>query len=92
MTPKRKIARIDLGKNRIDVEEIPTDLRLRFLGGRGLGAYLLFKSLPKGCDPLKPGNCLVFSTGLLGGTGAGPFEYGGVAGKSPSTQTISFSP
>jgi hypothetical protein len=90
MIPKRSIARIDLGKKRFESEEIPEELRFRFLGGRGLGAYLLFKSLPKGCDPLKPSNCIVISTGLLGGMGAALFECAAIAGKSQITRTISF--
>src|SRR3990172_435787 len=37
------------------------------MGGRGLGAYLLYQSTAKGIDPLSPENPLIFSAGLAQG-------------------------
>ncbi|MCD6362449.1 MAG: aldehyde ferredoxin oxidoreductase family protein [Synergistetes bacterium] len=55
-----------------------------FLGGKGMGAYLLYKEL-KGADPLSEENLLIFLTGPLTGT---PFPASGrmvVITKSPLT-------
>ncbi len=40
----------------------------RFLGGRGLGAALLFRHLANPADPFAPGNPLIFAVGPLTGT------------------------
>ncbi len=61
-----------------------TDLEL-YLGGKGLGLKLLYDRLTPGVDPLGPDNKIVFSTGVLLGTGApcsGRFE---AVTKSPLT-------
>ena len=39
-----------------------------FMGGKGVGAKLLFDQLPPRCEPLSPENILVFATGPLTGT------------------------
>lgn len=40
----------------------------KYVGGRGLGARLLFDMLPAKTNPLSPGNVLLFLTGPLTGT------------------------
>ena len=92
MALNRKIARIDLASHQVEVCHIPYEWRRKFLSGRGLGAYLLFRNLTRGCDPLKPPNCAVISTGILGATGAGFFECAGVSTKSPLTRLVTFFP
>jgi aldehyde:ferredoxin oxidoreductase len=52
MPLKRKIAYIDLTTGDIQTEPIPLEARKKFLGGRGLDAYLLYNHTKKGCDPL----------------------------------------
>ncbi|MFQ6078927.1 MAG: aldehyde ferredoxin oxidoreductase family protein, partial [Thermodesulfobacteriota bacterium] len=47
---------------------IPDEMREKYLGGRGLGARLLFDMLPANTDPLSPGNVLMFLTGPLTGS------------------------
>jgi len=57
----------------------------KYLGGRGLGARLLYDLLPAKTDPLSPGNVLLFLTGPLTGsmvTGSSKFV---VVTKSPLT-------
>ena len=57
----------------------------KYLGGRGLGARLLFDLLPAKTDPLSPENVLMFLTGPLTGsmvTGSSKFV---VVTKSPLT-------
>ena len=68
MALNRKIAYIDLDTEEIKLEPLPIEWRQKFIGGRGLDAYLIFKNIPKGCDPLGPDNVVVISAGLLVGT------------------------
>jgi aldehyde:ferredoxin oxidoreductase len=88
MALNRKIAYINLNSNEVDVQPIPREWRQKFLGGRGLNAYLLFKHTSPGCDPLGPDNTIIFSSGLLGGTLAAPLESALVAAKSPLTRLL----
>lgn len=65
-----KLMEIDLDTGRAEPREIDEKILRQFLGGRGLGAKLLFDSAPDGVDPLSPENPLVFATGPLTGTAA----------------------
>ncbi|UCF91163.1 MAG: aldehyde ferredoxin oxidoreductase family protein [Desulfobacterales bacterium] len=85
MALNRKIAYIDLDKDEIKVEPIPREWRRKFLGGRGLDAYLLYKHTPRGCDPLGPDNVAIISAGLLVGTLASASARTHVMAKSPLT-------
>ncbi len=51
-------------------EVVPLDSRTAqdFVGGRGLGARLLWDLAPVGCDPLGGDNPLIFATGPVTGT------------------------
>ncbi|MEM5790083.1 MAG: aldehyde ferredoxin oxidoreductase family protein, partial [Syntrophobacteraceae bacterium] len=55
-----------------------------YIGGEGLGAYLLYKELPPRTDPLSPANIIMFLTGPLNGT-ACPATRLNVSFKSPHT-------
>jgi aldehyde:ferredoxin oxidoreductase len=88
MTLNRKIAYIDLNSGEIDIQPIPKEWRRKFLGGRGLNAYLFFKQISPGCDPLGPSNTVVISSGLLSGTLTAPFECTQVVAKAPLTQLL----
>ena len=68
MALNRKIAYIDLSTGKIEIKPIPLDVRKKFLGGRGLDAYLLYNHTKKGCDPLGPDNTLMVSGGVLTAT------------------------
>lgn len=83
MALDRKIAYIDLTTGKIDIKPIPVDVRRKFLGGRGLDAYLLYNHSPKGCDPLGPENPLIVSGGLLTATLASATARTHVMAKSP---------
>lgn len=58
-----KLLTIDLGAKRTRSEQIPEDVFRRYLGGKGLGAYLLERLNPPGVDPLCPDNRLILTTG-----------------------------
>ncbi len=68
MALDRKIAYINLTTGDIEVKPIPIEVRRKFLGGRGLDAYLLYNHAPKGCDPVGPDNPLIISAGILTAT------------------------
>jgi aldehyde:ferredoxin oxidoreductase len=63
-----KTAFVNLSTGEVAVTETDAaDLR-RFLGGRGLGAKLLFDRVGPEVDPLSPDNLLIFTAGPLTGT------------------------
>jgi len=85
MPLNRKIAYIDLTTGDIQAKPIPLDVRKKFLGGRGLDAYLLYNHTKKGCDPLGPDNTLMISGGILAATCASATARTHVMAKSPLT-------
>jgi len=85
MALKRKIAYIDLSTGEIKTGTIPIKMREKFLGGRGLDAYLLYNHLPSGIDPFDPQNVVIISAGLLVGTSASASARTHVCSKSPLT-------
>jgi len=88
MSLNRKIAYIDLTTGEIEIKPIPLELRKKFLGGRGLDAYLLYNHTKKGCDPLGPENTLIVSAGPLVGTCASATSRTDFMAKSPLTGLI----
>ncbi len=80
-----RLLRVDLSEWKAREERVPERLLRKFIGGRGLGAYLALKEIPAGIDPFSPENKIYVLTGPLTGTGA--FESGRyhVVGKSPLT-------
>ena len=85
MPLNRKIAYIDLTTGDIQTESIPLEVRKKFLGGRGLDAYLLYNHTKKGCDPLGPDNTLIISGGILTATCASATARTHIMAKSPLT-------
>lgn len=80
-----KIARIDLNTGKTSIETIRPELSRLFLGGRGLGAYLLYRDNESGVDPLGPDNKLIVMTGPLSGTGSFGSSRYVLTTKSPLT-------
>ncbi len=62
-----KILRVDLTDGRITEQPLEEPVARAFLGGRGLGAKILFDELKPGLDPLGPENKLVVATGVAAG-------------------------
>jgi len=85
MPLNRKIAYIDLTTGDIQTKPIPLEVRRKFLGGRGLDAYLLYNHTKKGCDPIGPDNTLMVSGGILCATLASATARCHVMAKSPLT-------
>ena len=88
MALNRKIAYIDLSTGKVNIEPIPLEWRRKFIGGRGLDAYLLYRNAPQGCEPLGPDNPLIISAGLLVGTMASASARTHVMAKSPLTNLL----
>lgn len=61
------ILRVDLTNGKWKKEPTPPEMARDWLGGRGFGAYLLYKEVPKGADPLGPENKIFISTGPFSG-------------------------
>ncbi|WP_300668068.1 aldehyde ferredoxin oxidoreductase family protein [Desulfoluna sp.] len=80
-----KVLIVDLGTRNITEEEIPDRIYRQYLSGMGLGAYMLYKHIPAGADPLGPDNMLGFVSGLLTGTGSLFTGRWTLVGKSPLT-------
>lgn len=62
------LLRINLSKNMIKKENIPTKIREQYLGGTGFIAYYLNKEIPPKIDPLSSKNKIIVATGPLQGT------------------------
>src|SRR5512136_1203956 len=80
-----KLLEIDLTSGKMKDTILSDGMVEKYLGGRGLGARLLFDTLPARTDPLSPENVLIFLTGPLTGsmvTGSSKFV---VITKSPLT-------
>jgi aldehyde:ferredoxin oxidoreductase len=85
MPLNRKIGYIDLTSGQIETKTIPLEMRRKFIGGRGLDAYLLYNHTKEGCDPLGPDNVFIISGGLLCATLASATSRCHVMAKSPLT-------
>jgi aldehyde:ferredoxin oxidoreductase len=68
MSSTMKTATIDLSSSNVEVAETSTEALRQFLGGRGLGAKLLFDLVGPDVEPLSPDNYLIFTAGPLAGT------------------------
>ncbi len=80
-----RILNIDLSNRTSLVEELPESITRRYVGGRGLGSYLLYKRVPAKADPLGPENRLLFTAGPMSGTGYFYSSKSNVTTKSPLT-------
>lgn len=65
-----KYVLIDLSNGNVSDYPISEDLYIKYIGGKALGARLLFDLLPVGVDPLSADNIMIVNTGPMNGTGA----------------------
>lgn len=79
------IARVDLTSEKVDRTELSQKDALAVLGGKGLGALLLYTSTYAGMNPLSPENPLILATGPLTGTLAPSSCRFSIITKSPHT-------
>lgn len=82
---KQRILRVDLTEKRIEWQDVAEEDVQKFLGGRGLAAALLARSLNDSCDPLSPDASIIFSMGVLTGTNAPMSGRSNITFVSPAT-------
>ncbi len=80
-----KILWVDLAKGEFRDEVLDEETGRKFLGGYGLGAWMLFQRQKAGADPLGPDNIFGLVTGMLTGTPAITGNRYIAVGKSPLT-------
>ncbi|MHA2225302.1 MAG: aldehyde ferredoxin oxidoreductase family protein [Candidatus Hodarchaeales archaeon] len=76
---------INLSNGKIIENTLDLNLVEKFIGGKGLGAKILYDTLAPGIDPLSPENILLFMTGPLSGTGIQTSGRWCIVTKSPHT-------
>ncbi|MDO8055479.1 MAG: aldehyde ferredoxin oxidoreductase N-terminal domain-containing protein, partial [Candidatus Hermodarchaeota archaeon] len=62
-----QLLRVNLTSKEARAEKYPKDFALQFVGGRGMAAKILWDEVPKGTDPLSPGNKFIAAAGPLSG-------------------------
>jgi len=82
-----KILYVDLSTGAVHTTPLPEAAMPLILGGKGLGAWLLYSGQPAGVEPLSPANQLIFHNGPLTGTTAPTAGRFGVTTRSPATGT-----
>ncbi|MBK9926376.1 MAG: aldehyde ferredoxin oxidoreductase [Anaerolineales bacterium] len=83
---KSQVWRVNVSEQTLKLESVPASWQR--LGGRGLLARILFDEVDATCDPLGPGNKLIFAPGLLVGHMLSSTDRISVGGKSPLTGGI----
>lgn len=77
--------RVDLGTGAAEMIPIAADDLRRFIGGSGLGAFLLLREAPVGVEPLSPAAPIIFAFSPLVGTPLTTSAKFAVVVKSPLT-------
>jgi aldehyde:ferredoxin oxidoreductase len=80
-----QLLKINLSNRSSEIEDIPKEIIRKYVGGRGLGAYLLYQSVPPKSDPLGEENHLIFTAGPASGSGLYYSSKTSVNTKSPLT-------
>jgi len=83
-----KVLDIDLSTLTYNTYPLDMELARQFIGGRGLGARLLWDMVGPDVEPLAPENVLIFTNGPLTGTGYQTSNRFSVTTKSPLTGTV----
>ncbi len=83
-----KILDIDLTNGSVKEVSLDMEIARLFLGGRGLGARLLWDLVGPEVEPLSPENVLIFTTGPITASGSQTSNRFNVSSKSPLTGTI----
>jgi aldehyde:ferredoxin oxidoreductase len=82
-----RVLHVDLSAQRHWVEAVDESVYRQFLGGYGLGAWLMWKHFPPGTDARAPEACFAICAGLMTGAHT-PFSGRiQIVGKSPLTGT-----
>ena len=87
----RKILRINLTSGTVKSEPLNMEWAQKYLGQRGLASKYLIEEIDPKCDPLGPGNKIIYATGPLTGTAASTGGRYSVVTKGPLTNAIACS-
>ena len=88
---KGQILKVDLSNKSYKIETLPSEIPRKYLGGRGLGAYLLYTMVSPHIAPLGEENHLIFTAGPASGTNFYFSPKASVTTKSPLTNIYLFS-
>jgi len=80
-----RLLRVDLSNQNYRVEEILDEVLKTYLGGKGLGSYLLLNEVKEEVDPLSKDNKLIFAVGSATDSKIPAASRFGVFSKSPLT-------
>jgi aldehyde:ferredoxin oxidoreductase len=80
-----QLLKINLSNRSSEIEDIPKEIIRKYVGGRGLGAYLLYQSVPPKADPLGEENHLIYTAGPASGSGLYYSSKVNINTKSPLT-------
>ncbi|MCX8165415.1 MAG: aldehyde ferredoxin oxidoreductase family protein [Acidilobaceae archaeon] len=84
-----RVLRVDLTSGKLYHEELPEEVLRTWIGGRGLGVYIMLKEVDPKVNPLSPENKAIVATGPLTGIPGlvSPGRWASIT-KSPLTGTI----
>ncbi len=84
-----RLVRVNLWSGKVAYESLSDEILRKWVGGRGLGVYLMLREVNPRVDPLSPSNKAVVATGPLTGVAGIPSSgrWASVT-KSPLTNTI----
>ena len=80
-----KILRVDLTTMKATEEAVPDRVYEMFLGGAGLGAWILYKEVPAHVQPLDPENRITFAGGPFSGVKQSGAAKWSVTSRVPAT-------
>lgn len=80
-----KLLNVDLGRRRVETEELDPKLVEQYLGGAGVAAHLLYDGTGPDTDPLGPDNLLIAFTGPFTGTAVPSSSRHHLMARSPLT-------
>src|SRR5262250_2075330 len=83
-----KVLLVNLTSQAITWDTLPASVLRQFIGGTGLGTYLLYQYCPAGVEPFDPANPLIFVTSPLVGSRLTTSSKFAVLTKSPLTGCI----
>jgi len=79
------ILRVDLSKGTVEKQPITEEMRLKYVGGRGINVRVLFDEVGPKVEPLSPENRIIFSAGPFSGSNAPSVARFNITSKSPLT-------
>lgn len=83
-----RMLEVNLSSGDIKVTKIPDDDIRKFIGGRGLGAKILWDRVKPGTDPLSPDNIIMFMPGPFSGLPIPSSSRTCIVTKSPRTSPV----